>query len=252
MQTLTLTFPFRLPPYELPALRGAINELVDPKGELTDPIATCFHNHQSRKNPYFVWEYPKIRYSLYRGKATVTGIGPGVMAIMQYLMPRLLETRELWINGQPYNTTGFRTAHGEVELVLQDEPRRFGLHRWVALNNVNYRQWKKLEGKPEARQMLLQRALTGHLRAMAESLAPEIDREAIEAKVISVDQQKRINGYKTQLVGFNVVAETRLVPPVGLGVGRSVAFGFGEVVPASVYYRLLEVRDKKPAHMPLE
>lgn len=252
MQTLTLIFPFRLPPYALPALRGAINELVDPEGKLTDPLATCFHNHKSRESAYFNWDYPKIRYSLYKGQATVTGIGPGVMAIMQYLMPRLFETNKLVINGKSYCTIGYRTCNDEINLTLQEEPEQFGLHRWVALNNANYRQWKKLEGKPEARQMLLQRSLTGHLRAMAESLAPEIDREAIVAKVIRVDQQKRINWHKAQLVAFNVVAESRLVPPIGLGIGRSVAFGFGEVVPADVYYRLLEVRDRKPAYVPIE
>lgn len=236
MQILTLSFPFRIPPYELPAFRGAVNELIDPSVEY-------FHNHNNSSGPtQFHWDYPKIRYSLFRGRATVTGIGEGALAMMQHLLPGLLELQHIWINGRAYPMAGFRVQQQQLECRLEDEVQPFGLHRWVALNKENYRHWKQLEGKEDARRVLLERALTGHLRTMAETLAPDLDRELITANILRVDQQKRIKWHKTQLVGFNVVAESRFVPPIGLGIGRSVAFGFGEVVPAEVYRQLLQVR----------
>lgn len=237
MHHLTLQFPFRLPPYLLSAFRGAINELVDPAAEV-------FHNHNNGAGPSaYHWDYPRIRYSLFRGRATVTGLGEGALAIMQHLLPALLEYPQLYINGTPYPVARFQCHQQELNLELADQPQPFGLHRWVALNKDNYRQWKQLESKEDARKILLGRALTGHLRTLAETLAPELDRQEIVAEVLRVDQQKRIRWHGTTLVGFNVVAESRLLSPLGLGLGRLVAFGFGEILPPRVYRQLLEVRN---------
>lgn len=233
MQILTLTFPFRIPPYELTDFRRAVNHCVDRKAE-------HFHNHNNSDGPSpYHWDYPRIRYSLYCGRATVTGIGEGAMTLTRHLLPRLLSGEPLLINGRPYSVSGFQCEQRDIPLELLPTRQPFYLHRWVALNKDNYRQWKKLEGKENARQILLGRALTGQLRTLAESLAPEIDREEIVAEILSVDQQKRIKWHRTQLIGFNVIAQSRLLPPVGLGVGRSVSFGFGEVVPPQIYRRFL-------------
>ena len=161
MKILTLIFPFGIPPYALSAFRGAINELVEPK-------SAYFHNHNNDSGDgYLHWDYPRIRYSLYKGHAAVTGIEEGILPLITELLPRLLAVDYLLIDGQPYGVAGFRLEQREAALQWCDEPQAFGMHRWVALNKANYRQWKKLEGNDEARKLLLGRALTGQLGSIS-------------------------------------------------------------------------------------
>ena len=235
---LTLTLPFRLAPYQLPALRGAVNELLGQQ-------EIGFHNHDNRPEaatPYR-WNYPLIRYTLWRGRACVQGIGAeGAALLSTKLLPALLAQDRLGVAGRNYPVAGFRLEQHRHDLRLTDQTRVFNLHRWVALNQDNYRNWKNLEHRPAARQELLGRVLTGHLRLLAEALAPELPTEAITAEVLHVDHQKRVRWHGTQLVAFNVRAQSRLLPPPHLGLGRLVAFGFGEVTNSKQYERLTHQR----------
>lgn len=232
-----LTFPFPLHPGEIRHFRGAINELVGRE-------ATAFHNHCNEPDAptEFVWDYPSIQYGVHKGRAAIRGIGPGAAALIRELLPQLLTLTTLSIGGEARPVTGFRMTSERWETQLADQPLPFGLHRWIALSKENYTAWKQLDGNDRARRMILERALTGHLRRQAALLAPEISIEAIEAEIIREDQRKKIVWHGVPLIGFNVVAKSRYLPPRGPGLGRLTAFGFGEAVGPERYDYLLRSR----------
>ena len=241
MQLLTLSFPFSLHPGDLPKLRGAVSDLVDPTRK--DPDAILFHNHDnSSDQDYLRWEYPLIRYTTHKGRATMIGIGAGATAMATLLLPRLLLLDTLVVNGRPLPVSGFQLRDRRIALALHDTPQAFGLYRWMALNNDNYRAWQTLEGNEPAREQLLHRALTGHLRAQAEALVPGIDKDQIHANILRVDNRKKMIWQGKPLIGFSVVAESRYQPPVGLGVGRLTAWGFGTTLGERAYTQAIKHR----------
>jgi len=238
MQQLTLTLPFRLPHHQLPAFRSAIIEL-------TQRAEALFHNHPTDTAPHGSWDYPLIRYTLIRGHAAVTGIGTGAELLTSCLLPQLLKNSSLTIRGINYATTGFRLSNRSFQLELSDEPFPLGVHRWVALNKENYQKWKGMDGQEAARKELLGNALTGHLRVIANQLTPEYASSDITANILRVDQVKKIRWQKADLIGFTVIAESRLRLPDGMGVGRLVAYGYGETMSPRIYKSALGIRKSK-------
>jgi hypothetical protein len=239
MNLTTLNFPFPLHPAQIPNFRAAIVEQVGLGHHL-------FHGHDNSEQGVIKYsnEYPLIRFAVRKGRAQIIGIGKGADAIIRHLLPVLPET--LVIAGQPCDTVGYflKTSRWEPEIL--SEYRSFGLHQWIALNKENYEAWKAHEHSEGARRLILDKCLTGHLRASAQTagLGKE-QRGRIVARVLRQDKVKRIKWHNTKLVGFNIVAEANFVPPFGLGLGRCHSFGFGELC-SEQSYRVLNGRKRKP------
>lgn len=223
MTLTTLQFPFPLHPHQIPNFRAAIVEQVGLGHHL-------FHGHDNSEQGVTKYsnEYPLIRFAIRKGRAQIVGIGAGADAIIRHLLPVLPDT--LVIAGKPCDTIGYflKTSRWEPEVLA--EYRSFGVYQWIALNKENYEAWKVHEHSEGARRLILDKCLTGHLRAAAQAAGiGKEQRGRIVARVLRQDKVKRIKWHGTKLVGFNVVAEANLVPPFGLGLGRCHSFGFGEV-----------------------
>lgn len=231
MQFTTLTFPFSLHPGDVRGFRMAINEILGDGHSL-------FSGHDNSKpaGQQFTNAYPLIRFGVYKGKARITGMGKGADAIVRYLLPVLPDTLTFANRTQDTSRYDLRMQTWDPELT--DQSYTFGLHQWIALNKANFQEWKKLEGKDNAREMLLSRCLTGHLRALAETVAPRIDRSTIVAEVLQVDRVKKMTWYHTPLIGFDLIAKANFIPKYGLGLGRCHSFGYGEVCGEKDYHHL--------------
>jgi len=238
MRILTLTLNIPLHPGEIPAFRGCIAELVGRKQEL-------FHNHDNATNgqQHYHWGYPLVQYAVRRGKATIIGIGPGADALQQVLLPKL--PGQLEIAGRTHWLTDVQMkGHGHQWLLLE-EPQQYGLYGWLALNHDNYRDWKATT-LPEARRMVLERALTVHLRVIAKA-AEVAELEQVLGNIIQVDNQKRVQCLGTQFVRFHALISSTLTLPYGIGIGRAAAFGFGEILPVPIYQRIMKHQSRPTA-----
>lgn len=234
MQRITLSFPFKLHPAQLPAFRAEIATIAG----LHNPL---FHNHlpdAEDGSPRWDWDYPRVQYRVHRGRPTVTGIGEGAMAILQYVLPHL--PPHLVLSGDSYPTTGYQVWQDRIDMVVFDEPQQFGIAQWIALNAQNYQQWKSATGDTTEQHAILHRALCGHLSCMARTLHPSAVNMANEAEIIRIDRTKKIQWHGTALIAFHAWASARILPPTGLGLGRLTAFGFGKVCDTKTYTRLLE------------
>ena len=202
---------------------------------MTQRAEPLFHNHPTEEAPRGSWEYPLIRYTRVRGHPAIVGIGAGATALTNCLLPRLLETTALLIMGRKYACSGFRLNNRTLHFELGEETFPFGLHRWIGLNKDNYKKWKQVEDQKTARHELLSRTLTGHLRVLANQMVPDFSISDVEAHILRIDQIKKIRWQKADLIGFTVIAESRLRIPDGLGIGRLVAYGFGETKSPQAY-----------------
>ena len=241
MNVTTLQFPFQLHPARIPNFRAAIVEQVGLGHYL-------FHGHDNSEPGTVKYsnDYPLIRFAVRKGRAQIIGIGAGADAIIRHLLPVIPTT--LVVAGQPCDTVGYRLSTGFFDTKILSEYREFGLYQWIALNGENYTAWKAHESNEGARRLLLDRCLTGHLRALAETAGLEWQqRSRIVARTLRLDNVKRISWHKTKLVGFNVVAEANFMPYYGLGLGRCHSFGFGEVCSEN-QYRILNGGGRKSSN----
>lgn len=235
MRILTLSLSLPLHAGDIPAFRGGIVELVGPEHEL-------FHNHDNAlaDAEHYQWGYPLVQYATRRGRATLIGLGAGADAIQQVLIPKLFG--QLQFAGRAYGFQGLQLKEYQHPWQLLDEPQQFGLYGWMALNKTNYEDWKSDE-HAEARQAILDRALTGQLRVLAKAVGIQ-ELEQIVGRVVQVDNQKRAAFHGTQLVRFHALVSSTLSLPHGIHIGRAAAFGFGEVIPVQVYQRIISYQTR--------
>lgn len=235
---LQLNLP--LHPGNIPGFRAAIAELVGLEHEL-------FHGHNNAEEASYQHHraYPLIQYASRRGRATLIGLGEGADALRQQLLPHLPSA--LHFVGQSHPILGMNMQERSVELQVLEQPQTFGLYGWLALNAENYAEWK---AKPtdDERVTLLNRALSGHLRALAERFEVS-DYKSIQGTVLRIDNQKRVRWHGTELVRFHVLAQSNLAIPYGAGLGRAAAFGFGELMSETYYERSLRLQQEGGALM---
>lgn len=236
MHILTLTLDLPLPPQNITGFRAAIAETAGLEHEL-------FHGHANGAGTgHLHWGYPLIQYSARGGKATITGINAGAVAIRQQLLPKL--PRSLEFVEQSHTIKGYQVREREQPLVLQAEAQPFGLRSWIPFNNNNYRAWKAAEDNPDERQHLLNRAFTGQLRQLARSLdVPWYT--AIHGEVLAVDEIKRVHWHRVPLVRLHARVASCFVPPPDIHLGRMVAYGFGQLSLNQHYEHWLQRRNRR-------
>lgn len=220
MQIVTLSLDIPLHPGDLPGFRAAVSELAGFEH-------TLFHNHRTdRSDTDRDWGFPLIQYTVRRGRAVIIGMEAAADLLIAQLWPRLKGT--LHFAGRDYTLLRKHLSEEDYDFQILSTPKPFALRGWLALNAEAYATWKAEQHSEPARLAILSRALTGHLRSMAETLSLP-DFKSVEARIWQVDGQKKIKWHGVDLIRFDVQAEANILPPSGIGIGRAAAFGFGEV-----------------------
>ena len=235
MQIITLSLNLPLHPGNLRAFRKAIVECVGIENEL-------FHNYNNSDTgkPYNHFDYPLIQYQVYKGKARIIGLGKGAEEILTKLLPQL--PPQLTFQHKTYNITGYNLNRAEHEWEILAQPKTYGLYGWIALNKENYIKWKATP-LHEDRLNLLSRVFTGHLRAM-NNLAGIPDKELIIGEVLEVYNQKRSKYHGNNFVRFHARVASNLNLPIGAGIGRLAASGFGEIQTEANFHRQMRFAKK--------
>ena len=240
MDLLTLTLDLPLPPWQMVQLRAAVVQRVGLEHELfhmhnNDP-AVRSNNHQ---------HYPLIQYGVPWGRVQITGVNSGAEAIRYALLPKLQPNWD--INGQSFVVPEYRVRQQTFDLTIGTTQHTFGLYQWLALRKKNFEAWRAAEHNDTARQHILDQALTGHLRAMAEGLGFPYHK-IIEGRVRQVLSVQKVSWKRVPMVAFHVIAESNLNVPEGLGLGRLGAYGFGAITRADHLKERIQRRQTTGSH----
>jgi len=238
MRILTLTLDLPLHPGDISAFRSCIADIAGREHEI-------FHNHDNaiEHSGHHHWGYPLVQYAVRRGQAAIIGLGEGADAIQQLLIPKL--PGQLQFAGRCHWLAGLRLDEQRHRWELLETPQEYGLLGWVALNHDNYVEWKAAE-EAGKRKAVLERALTGQLKVAAKAAGLE-NLSPVKGELLRVDNQKRVAWHGTYLIRFHALISSTLALPIGIGIGRSAAFGYGEVLPAMVYQRMMSRAPKAVA-----
>ena len=213
----TITFPeIRLRPRDAHKLRGYF-------GELFREHSPLLHNHYA--DGTYRQRYPLVQYKVLGGGVpTLVGLGEGA----GLLVALFLRMRELDIGGRRYPVQAKHIEHRQAPVGASEELHRYRFETlWLPLNQENHREYQQLS--PEERRRQLTRILTNNVLALlkaADAYAPDMPRLLLH---LALDEPVTTQFKNQPMLGFagEFVANVRL--PDGLGLGKSVARGFGAV-----------------------
>ncbi|SFQ80165.1 CRISPR-associated endonuclease Cas6 [Hymenobacter arizonensis] len=212
----TITFPgIRLQPRDAHKLRGYL-------GGLFRDHSPLLHNHFD--DGTYRQHYPLVQYKVLNEVATLVGLNEGAAPLVQLF----LHIRELDLAGKRHPVLDKHIRHESAAIGLGTELYRYRfVTRWLPLNQGNHRDYQALE--PAARRMQLTRILTNNILALlkaANVYAPQLPRLMVHLAL----SEPVLTQFKNQpMLGFGGEFVANVVLPDGLGLGKSVARGFGSV-----------------------
>lgn len=212
----TITFPeIRLPQRAAAQLRGFF-------GTYFREHSPLLHNHfEDGRSRY---AYPLVQYKVLRGVPTLLGLADGAKLLTELFF----QIKTLEINGRDYSVMErdivFRNTHTGVGEGLYDY--RFQ-SLWMALNQHNYAEYQQKD--PEARRAMLGRILTGNMLSFFKGIGLYLPPE--NRLMVSVrPDAERLTGFKNNLMtGIQASFTTNALLPDHIGLGKSVARGYGSI-----------------------
>ncbi|GAA4421243.1 hypothetical protein GCM10023187_57030 [Nibrella viscosa] len=216
----TITFPeIALRTRDAHKLRGYF-------GELFREHSPLLHNHyetDTDESPRYRYAYPLVQYKVLHRTPTLVGIREGATLLAQLF----LRIRELDINGERFPVLSKHIRHEQAPLGISDELHRYRFETlWMALNQDNYRDYRnrsETERHAQLKRVLITQLL-GLFREADLWLAPH------ERIMVHLSVEPHTTQFKNQtMMAFAGEFTANVVLPDGLGLGKSVARGFGAV-----------------------
>lgn len=178
------------------------------------------HNHLGKDK--FNYGYPVIQYKSIGGVPNIIAINDA----SKILIDIFYDVKEIDMKDKVMSILEKGYVLKTMELGVVDRLIEYEfLTPWIALNQENY---AKFARSSEAERVeILKKVLTGNLLSMAKGLDCWVDKPIevmIKLRPVEVNYKDR------KMVGFKGRFMTNFVIPDQLGVGKSVARGFGTVV----------------------
>lgn len=224
LKFLKIQFNDTIHAWEIPAFRGA---LIAKVGRQHD----WFHNHLNDEK--YLYRYPKIQYKRAGNHPMLVCLHEGVDEIH-----KLLDQPDwsLQLNQRRLEMNIFRMELHEFKIKLLDQPQRYQLQRWLALNEKNYLAYQQLDSLAD-KIRFLESKLAGHIIGFAKGIQWQIP-ERFEVNITALSSPYWVKVKNTHMMSFDITFTTRVFLPDYLGLGRKVSLGFGVVRRAPKYNKV--------------
>ncbi len=200
---------------EAPQLRGFFGH--------TFAEAVMLHHHAP--DGRLVYDYPRVQFKV----LGETGVLIGLEEACELLMELWMDVDHARIGQEDLavldsTVTRRRAAIGATGRSLR---YRFAAP-WLALNQANHDRYRNATG-PGQRRAVLERVLIGNCLALAKAFGHHVDRR-LQADCGGLRETKtRLKG--VTMLGFVGTFAVNFALPLRIGLGKSVARGFGTVEP---------------------
>ena len=191
-------------------------------GDFFREHSPLLHNHYA--DGTFRQKYPLVQYKVLGRVPTLVGLGEGADLLVQLF----LSIRELDIDGYRYDVLAKHIRHEKAPVGMSDELHRYRFETlWMALNQENYREYTHLDGASRRQQLgrILKNNLLAFLKAAG---AHQFDMPRI---LVNLNLREEVTTqFKNQtMLGFTGEFVANVNLPDGVGLGKSVARGFGTI-----------------------
>ncbi len=201
-------------PRDIPKLRGFFANKY--------PEYVNLHNHNGDK---FIYKLPNIQYRNINGKAALIGFGDG----LDLLKKIFFEVEEVKIGSIIYPCNEKQISLKEYDFGISKNPIKYKfISPWMALNQENHK--KYINSKIFAqKQILLENILLGNLLSLSKNFNYTIpDTTKLSCKINNLKPIK-VNFKNQKMQCFKCDFKVNFHIPTSLGLGKSVARGFGVV-----------------------
>lgn len=190
-------------------------------GELFREHSPLLHNHYA--DGTFRQGYPLVQYKVVGGTPTLIGLGEGAALLVELF----LRIRELNLEGRHYPVLAKHISHEQA--VVGVDAGALYTYRfatlWLPLNQENHREYQELN--PGERQRQLSRILGNNILAFLKRAGADTTTRVLVQLRLA---EPTLTKFKNQpMLGFGGEFVTNAVLPDGVGLGKSVARGFGTV-----------------------
>ena len=207
--------------WEMQRLRGAVNKMLcENNGGYERNV--LFHNHEASGLRY---GYPLVQFRRSGSRAVIVGIGDAADAVHS-----LAEMHELklMIGNRETVFTVERCEETFYEPIVADEPKLYSLTDYIALTEQNLKDYSDLLALSD-KIILLEKILVGNILSFFKGIGYHTD-ERLEAALTALDGtgETKYKGVKWKT--FNLHFVSNVVLPDGIGLGKSVAMGYGTLM----------------------
>lgn len=215
LPTTLIQFPeIKLPTSAAHQLRGFFGNLFKEK-------STLLHNHY--EDGTVMHRYPLVQYKVVDAVPTLVGINEGA----QLLVELFLSIKHLSIAGTDYPVLHKNIAtKNEILAVVPDELYDYHFKTlWMALNQKAYPEYMALKDEKDKKKFL-DKVLVNNLLSFCKGVGYRVEHQIMaKAKLI----EKTTNFKDNQMLGFSGSFVCNVDMPAFVGVGKSVARGFGTI-----------------------
>ena len=212
----TVTFP------EIPLRTRDAHKLRGYFGEFFKEHSPLLHNHYDDGSLRYA--YPLVQYKVLNRVPTLVGLGEGA----QLLVELFLRIRALDIDGRKIEVLSKHIDHQQAAVEVGSALVKYRFETlWMPLNQENHREYVNADDK--TRQELLQRILQNNILAFlkgAGAYQPDLPRLMI---LLNVQAQTTTQFKNQTMLAFTGDFVVNATLPNGIGLGKSVARGFGSI-----------------------
>lgn len=191
-------------------------------GSLFHEHSPLLHNHlETGENAY---RYPSVQYKVLDGTPTLIGLNEGA----DLLIKLFLKIKELQIGACSYPVLQKNIESREVRIGLSDDLHAYRFQTlWMALNQRNYEEY--VTETEEQQHKHLKAILTGNILSFFKTM--DYRAEATILVNLKITNERETQFKNNAMLAFEAAFVTNALLPGYIGLGKSVARGFGSIIP---------------------
>ncbi len=189
-------------------------------GTLFQEHSPLLHNHlESGESAY---RYPLVQYKVLDGVPTLVGLNEGA----ELLIGLFLHMKVLEIGERSYPVYQKNIESKMISIGLSDDLHAYSFKTlWMALNQQNYATW--LNENEEQKAKHLKAILTGNLLSFFKGMDHRV--EGTIMAHLKITAQRETQFKNNTMMAFEADFVTNTLLPEAIGLGKSVARGFGTI-----------------------
>lgn len=190
-------------------------------GSVFQEYSPLLHNHYD--NGTYRQRYPLVQYKVIDGTPTLIALEEGA----ELLTRLFLKMDQLEINGESYPILSKNIQAQKYDIGYSDELVEYQFKTlWMSLNQENYKSYVKLNA--EEKKKKLNKILIGHILSFYKEMGLFLDSdERLMAKTSVTEKSTKFKDQRMVAFSGSFVVNASL--PNAIGLGKSVARGFGTV-----------------------
>ena len=243
LRLLAVSFDTEIKPWELKQFRGAIAHKVGLEHE-------WFHNHDNSLQSSVGSEQlavgseqdadgsPQVtkyhhRYPLIQYKIDTNGrqMRPMLLCLDDCIEEaHHLFSQSDWsvyIGHKKHDLKIARLHVDKINLNVWEQPFRYRIHKWRALNAENYKVWQRLDGVV-AQTAFLENLLAAHILSFARGVGWTLD-QRFKVTITKLMKEEWVSFKNIKVLAFTLEFKANVSLPNYIGLGKGAGEGFGVV-----------------------